>query len=359
MIPSVEQVRIVAFGGGTGSAALAAGLKDYTPNITVVVTVTDNGGSSGILRNDFDMVAPGDIRNCLLALSDVDPLVSKVFQYRFPQGEFKGHCFGNLFITVLTQIVGNFEESIRVLNRLLQVKGRVLPAANAKVSLVAHHLDGTKSTGEVQISRSRKPIERIELRPWPVVISSEIRQAVREADLFIFGPGSLFTSVVPNLLLEGLMEEIQTNGSPSVYIGNIMTQPGETDGFKLSDHIRALRRHVGAGFPDYVIAQSGELPLDIIEKYRVQGAIPVAPDLEGKKEFSTIRVLHGNFYREGSVARHDSALLARTVFDELLLPIARRGLGPAPSPAGIGPGLLLASNPHNPRVGLQNTGHGN
>jgi uncharacterized cofD-like protein len=294
---------------------LLVGLKEHTSSITAVVTVSDNGGSSGLLRNDYDMVAPGDIRNCLLALADVDPLIAKAFQYRFDEGDFHGHCFGNVFITVLTRIVGSFEESVRVLNRLLGVRGRVIPAAGARVSLVAQHPDGTKSTGEVQIVRSKKPIDRIELRPSPVTISDEIREAVRTADLFLFGPGSLFTSIVPNLVLEGLMAEIRQNGAPTVYIGNIMTQPGETDGFRLSDHIRAMRRHVGDTFPDWVIAQSGELPSEIVEKYKAENAVPVVDDLEGSVEFRNVKVLSRNFYRSGEVARHDPELLARTIFE--------------------------------------------
>lgn len=316
MTASAKDLHVVAFGGGTGMAALIAGLKAHTPNITAVVTVSDNGGSSGLLRNDYDMVAPGDIRNCLLALADVDPLIVQAFQYRFDEGDFRGHCFGNVFITVLTRIVGSFEESVRVLNRLLGVKGRVIPAAGARVSLVAQHPDGTKSTGEVQITRSGKPIDRIELRPSPVTISDEIREAVRAADLFLFGPGSLFTSIVPNLVLGGLMEEIRHNGGPTVYVGNIMTQPGETDGFRLSDHIRAMRRHVGDSFPDWVIAQSGDLPGEILQKYEAERAAPVVADLQDSPEFRNIRVLVRNFYRCGDVARHDSELLARAILDQ-------------------------------------------
>lgn len=304
-------------------AALLAGLKYYTHRITAVVTVTDNGGSSGILRNDFDMVAPGDIRNCLIALADVDPLLAKAFQYRFPEGEFKGHCFGNLFMTVLTKIVGSFEDSVRALNVLLNVRGKVIPAANAKVSLVAHHGDGTKSTGEVQISRSRKRIERVEIRPSPVEMSAEIREAVQSADLFLFGPGSLFTSVVPNLLLGGLMSAVKANGGQTVYIGNLMTQPGETDGFRLSDHIRALRRHVGGDFPDCVIAQSGGLPAKVLEKYRAEGAKPVPNDLGRYEEFKNVRVISRNFFRDGDVARHDPSVLAQVIGQEFLQPIAR------------------------------------
>jgi uncharacterized cofD-like protein len=194
------------------------------------------------------------------------------------------------------------------------------------VSLVAHHKDGTKSTGEVEITRSRKRIERIEIRPSPVPLSAEIREAIQEADLFLFGPGSLFTSVIPNLLLDGIVEAINANGSLRVYIGNIMTQPGETDGFQLSDHIRALRSHVGEDFPDCVIAHRGTLPPVVLDKYAVEGARPVLEDIVGKPEFQNVQVIARNFYRPGDgrpthAARHDSALLARAIEDELLAPI--------------------------------------
>ena len=315
--------KIVAFGGGTGMAALLTGLRRYSNRITAVVTVTDNGGSSGRLRNDFDMVAPGDIRNCLVALSDADPLIQEVFQYRFHEAEFKGHCFGNLFITVLARVVGNFRDSIRELNRLLRVQGNVVPASGDKVSLVAHHPDGTKSTGEVQISQSRKPIERIELRPSPVVITPEILTAVRDAELFVFGPGSLYTSVVPNLLIEGLIEAVNDNGSPRVYICNIMTQPGETDGYGLADHLRALRRHVGDDFPDLVLAHKGLPPADLLEKYRAQGSEPVTAGLEGD-EFDGVRVIARDFLAEGVAARHDSVRLAKTLHEEVLTTLEER-----------------------------------
>ena len=377
--PATNDVKVVAFGGGTGMSALLAGLKDYTSNITAVVTVTDNGGSSGRLRNDFDIVAPGDIRNCLIALADVDPLIAQVFQYRFQEAEFKDHCFGNLFITVLTRIVGNFEDSIRALNTLLRVKGRVIPAAGAKVSLVAHHVDGTKSTGEVQITRSQKRIERIELKPSPVALSREIRDAVGEADLFLFGPGSLFTSVIPNLLLTGLMEAINARRRPRVYIGNIMTQPGETDGFQLSDHIRAIRRHVGGDFPDHVLAHTGPLSGAVIAKYAAEGAKPVVNDLEGNEEFKGIKIISRSFFREpvprgtggmedsrgGAIARHDPELLARAIHDEFLEPISRAdsrgrearaaGRPASPQPRGLEE-VGAAPSPH-PTTGVSPPRH--
>lgn len=322
-VGDAASIRIVAFGGGTGMAALLAGLRDYSERITAVVTVTDNGGSSGRLRNDFDMAAPGDIRNCLIALAQVDPIIAKALQYRFHEAEFKDHCFGNLFITVLTRVVGNFEESIRVLNSFLKVRGRVIPATSSKVSLVAHHPDGTKSTGEVQITRSKKPIQRIELRPSPVPLSQEIRCAIDEADIFLFGPGSLFTSVIPNLLLDGIVEAIQARGRPRVYIGNIMTQPGETDGYSLSDHLRALRRHVGNDFPDCVLAHAGEIPPALLEKYATLGSIPVLADLHGRDEFAGVQVITRDFLAKGESIRHDSATLARLIHEELLIPLAK------------------------------------
>ena len=318
--------RIVAFGGGTGMAALLRGLKRYTDRITAVVTVMDNGGSSGRLRNDFDMAAPGDIRNCIIALADVDPLIAEVFQYRFQEAEFKGHCFGNLFITVLNRVVGDFEGSIKELNRFLKVRGNVVPACNNRVSLVAHHPDGSKSTGEVQITRSGKPIQRIELRPRPVPLSPEIRQAVNDADLFLFGPGSLYTSVIPNLLIDGLMDEINRTGKPRVYIGNIMTQPGETLNYKLTDHIQALRAHVGGDFPDAVIAHTAEVPQLVVENYGEQGAEAVLQDLEGREEFRNVHVTTGMFLAQdpsSNQARHDSGVLAKVIQEQFLLPLDR------------------------------------
>ena len=312
--------KVVAFGGGTGMAALLSGLKRYTDNITAVVTVTDDGGSSGRLRNDFDMVAPGDLRNCLIALADVDPLIRDVFQYRFHEAELKGHCFGNLFITVLTRVMGNFGDSIREMNRILRVKGNVIPASADKVSLVAHHPDGTKSTGEVLISQSKKPIDRVELRPAPVLLSPEIRRAVEEAEIFLFGPGSLFTSVIPNLLIDGIVESIKENGGPRVYIGNIMTQPGETDGYRLRDHIDALRRHVGNDFPDCALAHKGRLPTELVQKYRAEGAEPVVSGLPGP-EYAGIRLVERDFLAVGTTARHDSRLLAEAICEEVLVPL--------------------------------------
>ena len=345
-------------------AALLRGLKAYSDEITAVVTVTDNGGSSGRLRYDFDMVAPGDIRNCLMALADCDPLLARALQYRFEEAEFKDHCFGNLLITVFSRLLGNFGDAIRELNRILKVRGRVIPATSTKVSLVAAHPDGTKSTGEVEISRSGKRIQRVELRPQPVELSPDIREAVQGADLFIFGPGSLYTSVLPNLLIDGLVEQINASGKPRVYICNLMTQPGETDAFALSDHIRALRLHVGDDFPDAVIAHNGRIPDRVLSKYRRFGAEAVRCDLDEHVEFGDVRVISEDFFAEGigraagltasevavagsaplkkGTARHDSDALAQVIADAFLRPLGFEVPAASLAPSGSSPPPFVA-----------------
>lgn len=310
--------RVVAFGGGTGMASLLSGLKNRVDHVTAVVTVTDNGGSSGRLRHEFDIGPPGDIRNCLLALADVQPRMCEAFQYRFSEGEFKGHCFGNLFITVLTRIIGSFEDSVKELHGLLRVRGKVLPISGGKISLVAHHPDGTKSTGEVQITRSGKPICSIELRPSPVELSVEIEEELRRADLFVFGPGSLFTSVIPNLLVDGLMDVVNATGKPRVYVSNIMTQSGETEDFRLSDHLRALQNHVGVDFPDYVLCHEGEIPEHVLEPYIRESAVPVVNDIALDSEFAGVEVVARDFYTGGEIVRHDPDELGQAVLDTFL-----------------------------------------
>ena len=298
-------------------SSLLRGLKDRVHNVTAVVTVTDNGGSSGRLRKDFDIVPPGDIRNCLLELADIEPQMGEAFQYRFSEGEFRGHCFGNLFITVLTRVIGDFEESIRELHGFLRVKGKVLPISGGKISLVAHHADGTKSTGEVHITRSGKPITKIELRPSPVKLSDEIAAELRAADFFVFGPGSLFTSVIPNMLVDGLMEAVNATGKPQVYVANLMTQPGETDGYRLSDHLKAIRNHVGGDFPDYVIAHAGDLPDEVLEDYTRVSAVPVVNDLAEYDEFRDVEVIEHGLFAGGEIIRHDHEKLAEVIVDRL------------------------------------------
>ncbi len=318
---------LVAFGGGTGMSCLLSGLKEYTGEITAIITVTDNGGSSGQLRKDFDMVPPGDIRNCLVALSDSDPLLEKLLQYRFSESHLKGHSFGNLFITAMTRVTGSFDVAVRELNRMLQVRGQVLPATGTKVSLIAHHPGGEKSTGEVQITSSGKPIDRVEMRPRVGAIEADVAKAIEEAELMVFGPGSLFTSIIPNLLVPGVVEGIVKNPCPKVYVANIMSQPGETTGMSLKDHVLALEKHAGVNFIDGLILNEGEVAPTLLEKYAQEGAYPIEGGAEdfADRDIKIIcgELLHPHLTREqidshSAAVRHNSNRLAQLIAEGFL-----------------------------------------
>ncbi|MBN2714158.1 MAG: uridine diphosphate-N-acetylglucosamine-binding protein YvcK [Planctomycetes bacterium] len=248
--------KIVCLGGGTGLSTILRGLKEYTQDITAVVSVADDGGSSGRLRLDFDMLPPGDIRNCLVALADAGPGMSELMQYRFDEGEFSGHSFGNLFITVLARIRGDFGLAVREANSILSVRGRVLPATLDKVSLVATHDDGTKTTGQKNIAKTSKPIEELSLKPNPGEPPQDVIDAIAAADLIIVGPGSLFTSVLPNLLDTEILKAINQSKAQVYFVVNTMGQAGETQFFKVSDHIKSLMKHAPGLRIDKVIVNS-------------------------------------------------------------------------------------------------------
>lgn len=299
-------------------SCLLRGLKEYSSRVTAIVTVTDNGGSSGRLRKDFDMVPPGDIRNCLVALADGEPLWADVLQYRFDEAELEGHSFGNLLITALTRVTGSFDQAVRELNRLLKVRGRVLPATGSKVSLIAEHHDGSKTTGEVQVTASGKPIRALEMRPRVGPAAADVVQAIAEAELLVFGPGSLFTSVIPNLLVPGIREAVLANPAPKVYVANIMTQPGETTGLSLSEHLDALEAHAGEPFLTGIVVHRGALPRRLEEKYAREGSVVVEPD-------DRIGVDRGLIVAEADlrdptaeVVRHDPKALARCLIQSFL-----------------------------------------
>ncbi len=315
---------IVAFGGGTGMSCLLSGLRAHSSRITAIVTVTDNGGSSGRLRKEFDMVPPGDIRNCLVALSDGEPLLTRLMQYRFTESELDGHSFGNLFLTALTRVTGSFDTAVRELNRLLEVRGRVLPATGHKVSLVATHTDGTKSTGEVQVSASGKPIKSVAIRPRVGQAADDVLAAIAEADLIVFGPGSLFTSVVPNLLVPGIAEAVRANDCEKVYVANIMTQPGETDHLDLTGHLDALESHGKDSFLTGVVRNVGEIPDDVRDRYQLGGATLVVGDDQVLVERG-LRVVTGDFVDRSSwevsgssVIRHHAERLADALVKSFL-----------------------------------------
>ncbi|MEM7168143.1 MAG: gluconeogenesis factor YvcK family protein [Planctomycetota bacterium] len=322
--------RIVAFGGGTGMACLLSGLKEYSSRITAIVTVTDNGGSSGRLRKDFDMVPPGDIRNCLVALADGEPLLAQLLRYRFEEAELAGHSFGNLFITALTRVTGSFDTAVRELNRLLQVRGQVLPATGRKVSLIAHHPGGGKSTGEVQITRSGERIERVEMRPRVKEAQPDVLAAISGADIMFFGPGSLFTSVVPNLLVPGIAAAVQQNTCEKVYVANIMTQPGETTGFDLEQHLSALETHAGGAFVTGVVLHDGDVDDVLLRRYARDGAFPVQPS--PSMESRGLEIVRGDLLdREAAnaapgsrVIRHDAVRLAQLIDERFLARLPHR-----------------------------------
>lgn len=325
--------RVVALGGGTGLSALLRGLRehvmrqgDHRPtqqrpitDLAAIVTVTDDGGSSGRLRRENRILPPGDIRNCMVALSKDEPLLSSLFQYRFHAGNgLRGHNFGNLFLAALTHITGDFAEAVRVSSRVLAVRGRIFPSTVSNVHLVATLANGRRVRGETRISHSDGPIRRIALnprrvRPLPVAI-----EAIQCADVIFLGPGSLYTSVIPNLLIPEIARAVARSKAPRVYIANLMTQPGETTHYALSDHIRAIQEHVRGTVIDAVVANQQAISPKVARRYRAEGAEPVLLDRENVEK-TKVQLITGNLVEEHGVLRHNSPSLARLVLNEFLL----------------------------------------
>lgn len=305
--------RIVAVGGGTGLSVVLRGLKEFEVDLTAVVTVADDGGSSGRLRNEFAMPPPGDIRNCLVALADTEPLLERLLQFRFPAGEgLAGHSFGNLFLAAMTHIMGDFESAIRETSRVLAVRGRVLPAVRDIVTLRAVMEDGTVVEGESNIPAARKRVRRVELVPRDTVPLPEVLEAIREADAIVVGPGSLYTSVLPNLLVPGMAEAIASSPAKKIYICNVMTQPGETDSFTAAQHVEVIYDHVGRRLFDYILVNAASLPPEALEKYQTQQSYPVLVDMEALGRLG-LRVIARDFVHYATYARHDSRLLAEQI----------------------------------------------
>lgn len=306
----MEPLRIVAIGGGTGLSTLLKGLKEYAREprqveITAVVTVTDDGGSSGRLRREFDVLPPGDIRNCMVALSEDEALLSKLFQYRFSEGKgLKGHSFGNLFVTALTDITGDFAAAVRLSSEILAIAGRIYPSTAANATLEAELSNGTVVQGETKISKSRSRIARIRLAPGPCLPVPETLDAISKADLITFGPGSLFTSVIPNILVEGIPEAIQRSPALKAYFVNLMWQPGETIEFRASDHIHAIHRHAGMKLLDIVVVNTGAITSEQHEKYAVMRVQPVVNDIKNLENMG-LEVVGAHLLSESEIVRHD------------------------------------------------------
>ena len=312
--PQRKEMRIVVIGGGTGLSVLLRGLKYEPVHITAIVTVADDGGSSGRLRAEMDMPPPGDIRNVLTALADTEPLMEKVMQYRFSAGTgLAGHNLGNLLLAAMNEITGDFVTAVKALSGVLAVRGDVLPASTQSIQLVAEMTDGALVAGESQIPLAGKKIKRVFLEPSDAAPLNEALLAIADADAILIGPGSLYTSIIPNLLVRGLFSAVSRSTAPKIYICNVMTQPGETDGFAASHHVHAMYQHVGEAFLDTIIVNSAKLPLHVLEKYAEKGAKPVRCDLKQLRQLGLQIVAKPLVTFEDGYLRHDAHAVSRQV----------------------------------------------
>jgi uncharacterized cofD-like protein len=336
--PAVRGLRVVALGGGTGLSALLRGLKEHVvrgsdqaptrerpiADLTAIVTVTDDGGSSGRLRRENRMLPPGDIRNCMVALAKDEALLSRLFQYRFQAGRgLIGHNFGNLFLAALTHVTGDFAEAVRVSSKVLAIRGRIFPSTISNVHLVATLVNGNRIQGETSISRSKIPIRQIELSPRGARPLPKAIEAIEEADLILMGPGSLYTSVIPNLLIPEIAQAVVRSRAPRVYVANLMTQPGETTHYALSQHLRAIENHVGKRVVNYVVANRKSVSPEVARRYRTEGAEPVVVDTANVAKMK-VRLLADNLLEEHGVIRHNSPRLARLLLEKFLLSSSNR-----------------------------------
>jgi uncharacterized cofD-like protein len=304
--------KIVVIGGGTGLSTLLRGLKRRTSNLTAVVTVSDDGGSSGRLQKELGVLPPGDVRNCLVALADDEALVTDLFRYRFTEGEgLSGHSFGNLFLAAMSGVTGNFDAAIKESSRVLNVVGRVLPATLGVVRLCAELEDGTIVHGESNISRASRPIKRVFFDPPGAAPLDEVVAAIRDADAIVLGPGSLFTSVAPNFLVSRIAREVANAAAVKMYVCNVMTQPGETDGMTAADHVQALLANAGERVCDYVIVND-EPPSRLLGTYAQEGQVPVEPDVARIAALG-LEPVRAAVIGETETVRHDPEKLATVV----------------------------------------------
>jgi uncharacterized cofD-like protein len=336
---SAEGMRIVALGGGTGLSTLLRGLKEYVArkseklrqgngkrktssrpiaDLAAIVTVTDDGGSSGRLRREYQILPPGDIRNCMVALAGDEALLGRLFQYRFHAGRgLRGHSFGNLFLTALTHVTGDFNEAVRLSGEVLAIRGRIFPSTIDNVSLGAVLENGRRVLGETRISKSNSRIRSVSLvppRPHPL---TEVLTAIAGADLILLGPGSLYTSVLPNILIPEIARAIAKSRATRVYIANLMTQPGETPGYSVADHVRAIHKHTHRRLIDWVIVNRKPVSPGVARRYQADGAVPVVCDLAELQKLG-VRVVFEDLLEEHGVIRHNSERLTRLLLEEFV-----------------------------------------
>ncbi len=313
------KIKVVTIGGGTGLSVLLRGLKKYPLEITAIVTVADDGGSSGKIRSDMNIPSPGDIRNVIAALSDVEPYLEKMFQYRFDSGEVKGHPVGNLMIAAMTDIHGDFSTAVKVMSRILNVRGTVLPTTNDIATLNAVLSDGEIIRGESSITKAGGVIDHVYITPSRVKPNEDVLKAIEEADYIIMGPGSLYTSIIPNLVISNVSEKIRESNAKKIYVCNVMTQHGETDNYSVCDHIVAINKHVEENIFDLVIANSREFDDSILSKYHKEKQEPVKIDHE-KIEALGIKLIKNNDVGivDNNTIRHNADKVSELIYDYII-----------------------------------------
>ncbi|MEZ0324178.1 MAG: YvcK family protein [Hydrogenothermaceae bacterium] len=320
-------MKVVAIGGGTGLSSLLRGIKKFVPEyiekLSAIVTVSDNGGSTGILRKQMNIPAPGDVRNCITALAEDEDILTKVMQYRFEEGEgLKGHSFGNLFLTVLTKITGDFLNAVEITSKILNIKGEIIPSTDSMVNLVARFTDGKVIKGEVEITEYGKKliakIEDIWLEPSNIKAPQKAIDRIINADIIILGPGSLFTSIIPNILIKDIRDAILESKALKIYVCNVMTQYGETDEFTASDHVKVLNKIVtgdeNSGFLDIAIVNTEIPPDDVLKRYLAENSEPVVVDA-GNLSRMGLKVYAKTLLNEGNYARHDPEKLNQVLLE--------------------------------------------
>ena len=318
--PSGKGPKIVAIGGGTGLSTMLRGLKRHTNNLTAVVTVADDGGGSGVLRQELGMLPPGDVRNCLEALANVEPLMGELLHYRFTEGSLKGQSFGNLFLAALNGISGgSFDQAVSRMSQVLAITGRVLPVTTANVQLEAEFENGAKVLGESKIFYCKKRedcrIRRVRLLPQRPPALAPALEAISEADMIILGPGSLYTSIIPNLLVEGIARAVADADALKVYVANVMTQEGETEGYTNADHIQAIFQHSLPGLFHLCLVNSASIPREVTERYAQEGAEPVRYDKNACAQLGVELVSRPVSTVRNGYVRHDSQLLAAALLE--------------------------------------------
>ncbi|WP_062354331.1 gluconeogenesis factor YvcK family protein [Bacillus kwashiorkori] len=317
--------KIVVIGGGTGLPVLLRGLKRFPIDITAIVTVADDGGSSGRIREDLLIPPPGDIRNVIAALSEVEPLIEEMFQHRFhSNGDLSGHSLGNLILAAMTNITGNFAYAVQELSRVLNVKGKVLPASNQIVVLHAEMEDGTIVDGESNIPNSGKKIKRVFLTPEAIQPLPETIRAIQKADLIVIGPGSLYTSILPNLLVPEIGKAVVEAKAKKVYMCNLMTQDGETNHFSASDHLQAIIDHIDEHFIDKIIVNNEPIPEEILQRYEKEKAVPVKIDEEQLKKYSVQIISDKLVSYDDGIIRHDTKKVSEIIYRLLLTELVER-----------------------------------